>query len=329
MNRRESLWTLGSAFTLLSSATPSTVAKPTGMAMELVVPFSAGGISSQLAQFLSAELQRRGHQVTVQYKPDGTGMIASEYIERRASTEVPCVLVGGSSIYVSAPVANPAFYKEPLKQYELLTTVARSPQVLIARQDKLTDLAQLGRVKEKERICSVTGIGADSHLAYQYFKKTVMPLGQPFISGGDSSSIRRVLAGEVLLATVNLSSCMLFFEKGLSFLASTGAQALEWPDKKPTPTFASLRTAHLDKEELVYYGWDVLSAPRSLSPSVIGGLRAALTDVVQSPAMATYRQRYRQQDWSMTDTEFAAFVEKERKKWSEVIQWIGIEEVFD
>ena len=329
MNRRESLWTIGSAFSLLPALTGLSHELPTGMALELVVPFAEGGISSQLASFLSAALKRRGYTVSLQHKPDGTGMVASEYIQRNAKHDKPCVLVGGSSVYVSAPVANPAYYNDPLTQYEMLVTVARSPQVLIARQDKLLDLAQLRQVSEKQRTCAVSGIGSDSHVAYQYFKKTVMPLGQPFVSAGDATSIRRLMAGDVLLATVNLSSCRLYFDQGLSFLATTSEEPMIWPNKMPTPTFASLNDMKDGDARFVYYGWDVLSAPRSLGSSVLSSLRAMLSDVLESREMSAYREEYRQQAWSMTDASFTAFVENERRKWSRLIHSINMEDMFD
>src|ERR1039458_7757654 len=97
----------------------------------LVVPFAAGGGVDVLARPFAKELGDALKQtVIVETKPSATGQIGATEVARSAADGYTLLI--SSAAFGTTPAFYPKVPYDPLKDFELVTILASTPQVLVA-----------------------------------------------------------------------------------------------------------------------------------------------------------------------------------------------------
>jgi tripartite-type tricarboxylate transporter receptor subunit TctC len=285
--------------------------------IKLVVPFAQGGISSQLAVFLGNTMfSQKGVPCKLLHIPGHGGMTAADFVDRQSSPHQPAILMAGPSIYSTGSMANPEYHIDPFKRLNLISTIAQSPLVLISQKKITPDLNAFSRTSQGKRRVGINGFGTASHVVAHYFHKKIMPLGKIFVTGGDVSSIGRLLNNEIDCAIVNIASCIEFFEGDLAFLASTGQRPVPWITQTTTPTFAELKPAN---GNFSFFSWDCLAAPKNLPPSVQEWLTRSFNLIKGTTAFQKYIAARKQDRLDLNEEEFKMLVNEQIKNWEQLV----------
>ena len=131
----------------------------------LVVPFAAGGGVDVLARPFAKELGDALKQtVIVENKPSATGQIGATEVARSAADGYTLLI--SSAAFGTTPAFYPKVPYDPLKDFELVTILASTPQVLVAsnnfRGNSVADILKIAKAGDSMNfaLSASTGIQA-------------------------------------------------------------------------------------------------------------------------------------------------------------------------
>ena len=100
--------------------------------ISVIVPFPPGGASDVTGRLITAKLAERvGQSVVVENKPGANGSLGAVAL-KQAAPDGYTLLIGSIGVFA----INPALFKDlrydPLKDFDLLSVIVRTPNVLVA-----------------------------------------------------------------------------------------------------------------------------------------------------------------------------------------------------
>jgi tripartite-type tricarboxylate transporter receptor subunit TctC len=288
--------------------------------IRLVVPFASGGGVDALARPLAKELGDILKQsVVVENKASATGQIGAADVARSAPD--------GYTLLISSTAfgATPAFYpKSPynaVKDFEAVTIIASTPQVLVAnaafKPSNVQELLRASRAGEpvKFALTATTGIQA---LATELLSSMGQVTFNKIPYKGAGPAITDLLGGQVDVMIDNPSSSMPHVRSGkLKLLATTGLKRMSVLPDVPTvaevlPGFEALN-------------WFVLAAPANTPPAILERLRAATNEAIKRPLLRQIFERDGLSPVMSTHAEAQEFVASEVTKWTRIVKERGLQ----
>ena len=132
--------------------------------IQLVIPFSPGGVSDQLARLIEIELSNDQYTIIVNYKVGATGAIAAKYV---ADTKNSTVLMLQSTGLISAPIINPSVNYDPLHDFALVKYLGAEPLLLVVKNDNtINNFGDFIKLSKTSTLpYGSGGIGSSQHLA--------------------------------------------------------------------------------------------------------------------------------------------------------------------
>jgi tripartite-type tricarboxylate transporter receptor subunit TctC len=224
-----------------------------------------------------------------------------------------------------AHAVNPWLYKlpyDPIKSFTPISILASGPNVLAINPslpvNSVKELIALAKQKPGELQYASAGVGSFQHLGGELFKLEagVDMLHVPFKGGGPS--MIDVIGGHTKLLFSSLVQTTPHIRSGKLKALGTGGSKRNavLPD---VPTIAE---AGVPGYEAVNW-WGVV-APAGTPAPVIARLHAAIREVQASPEVQKQLSSQGAEIVQMSPPEFAAFIEKEMKKWERVVKQGGI-----
>lgn len=301
----------------LRPAPPALLAEPGALGgtsgCRLVVPFEPGGISTLLAEALRADARDAGCEVL--HLPGHTNMRAAVHLLRHSPADGNTLLVCGPTIFTLGPALNPFLSIDPQRDFSLVAPLAVGPMVLVsARSAGYEHLGDLAAAPAPKR-CAVSGLGAPSHFVAAHIDAQIGPLGDAHNTEGDLPGIEGVLAGRFHSAVVSLGSCGDHLDGRLRFLATSGAEPLDWPDGRRTPTVNALSLA-AGRPGFVFENWLALAVPAKTPPAILQRLRAHYADTALAPAMTALLRRMGHRPLRLGLPALQAEIERYREDWT-------------
>ncbi|MES2184828.1 MAG: tripartite tricarboxylate transporter substrate-binding protein [Pseudomonadota bacterium] len=283
--------------------------------IRLVLPFAAGGGVDALARPLAREMGDILKQsMYVDVKASNTGQIGA--IEVAHAPADGYTLLISSAAFATTPAYYPKVPYDPVKDYEHITILASTPQVLVANAGyKATSVADVLRIaKSGEQVnfalSASTGIQAlatelMSSLGKADFTKV------PYKGAG--AAFADLIGGQVNLMIDNPASSMVHVRSGkLRLLATTGSKRMAaLPD---TPTVAETLPGF---EAL---NWFVLSAPAGTPPAILDKLHAAALEAMKRPALRQMFERDGLDLVGNSRSEARGFIAGETAKWTKIVK---------
>ncbi len=298
--------------------------------IELVVPFGANGITSQVARYFQVALSNMtGLPVQVAHQHGYTGMKAVEYAERHSRPQRPSLLIAGAVVSTAGVVASPMHNVRAVDQFRYVASLYRDDPVLIARQETVATLDDLKRVPLASRKCGISGVGAAGHLFSEMISRLAQPLGTYMVTQGDANAIERVLSGELTTAMVDKGSCHRYLDRGLSFLVNIGDGPVMNHRNQAVVTLAELLGNRL-KGSFFYYSWDAVLAPTNVPTPLIESLALDFQKIMAMPEYRAFRGERGLAALNLSERDFSRFVAQQRKVWEQAVEFFNInaEEAF-
>lgn len=264
--------------------------------IRLIVPFSPGGTSDNLARGLAKDMGKRlGQAVIVENKPGAGTAIGSQQVARSAPD-------GYVLLWITPPFAiNETLMKNTLaydarKDFTAVADVGATPLILVVNSDsKITTFKQLVELAKKSADKPLTygtsGLGGSPHLSTVMFAKAADVKLTHIPYRGSSLAGTALLANEVDLIFDTPLLTLPHVQAGkFTALAQTGVErSPQFPD---TPTMRELGLKDYEAGS-----WFSVLAPAGTPKPIIDKLNKTIREV---QADKTFQDTFRKQGVVMT-----------------------------
>jgi len=283
----------------------------------VVVPFPPGGASDVTARLVSNKLSERiGKSVIIENRAGANGGLGAAGV-KSAAPDGYTLLIGSIGVYA----INPSLYKnlkyDPLKDFDLLSLLVRTPNVLVANPNfpvnSAADLIAYLKKNPNQVTFASSGVGSSDHLTAALFWEKTGTTGVHVPYKGGGPAINDLMGGHANVSFQNLGAVAQHIKAGkLKALAVTGdKRAAALPDV-PTAAEAGI-------PDLVVYSWQAAAAPKGLTADVRTKLESEFAAAVNSPDV---KKQFNDMGFDVVGTNGAQFLEflaSETQRWKKVI----------
>ncbi len=284
----------------------------------LIVPAAPGGTTDIAARLLSDKLGAAlGTTVVVENRAGAAGIIGSQALVRAAPDGYTIGFgnIGPNSINYSLYKSLP--YKPT--DFSPITLVISVPNILVVNsKSPYTSVKELvdGIKADPKGIYSFgsSGTGQSPHLSSEMFAQRTGLSMTHIPYKGMGPAVAALLGGQVTFLIDNLPSSIAFIRSGqFRALAITGAQRS--PELPDVPTMAEAGI-----KDMVVTAWFGLLAPAGTPKEIVDKIQQATKKVIETPEM---QKRFIEMGGTTsgnTPAEFAAFIDKERASWKQIVE---------
>ncbi|MEI7428469.1 MAG: tripartite tricarboxylate transporter substrate binding protein [Betaproteobacteria bacterium] len=253
--------------------------------VKLIVPYGPGGAVDITARILAKDLSSMwGQQVVVENKPGAAGMIAANTVAK-SSPDAYTLLITDDGVLISMPQIQKNMPYDPLGDLLSIGMVCMFPYVMVTNSKTniktMNDLISVAKGSQKGLDYATNGVGSTHHLTWESFQKTAGIKLNHIPYKGAAAALQDVVAGEVSLMIVAVSTALPFIKDGrLVPIAIGSLERLASIANVPTisesgyPGFEAI-------------AWQGVLAPKGTSPALIEKISNDMRKITQS---ASYKE---------------------------------------
>jgi len=287
----------------------------------LIVPYAAGGGNDVMARIVADKMAAAlGQPIVVENRGGAGGSIATRAVAH-APADGYTLGLGGTGTLAIDPTLYPNVGYDPRKDFAPIGLIATSALVVLVHPSvpakTIPELIALAKKEPGKLAFASAGVGSGIHLGAELFasmsgiKLTHIPYK------GSAPALTDLLGGHVQIYFSSLPPAIGLVQDGkVRALAVTGPERSKiFPD---LPTVAE--TGLPGYAAVLHYG---IVAPAGTPKPVVARLAAALRAAIASPDVATKIATDGAEIMGMTPEEYAADIDHEEAKWSEVVRRSG------
>ena len=284
----------------------------------VVVPFPPGGASDVTARLVGNKLSERlGKSVIIENRAGANGGLGAAGV-KTAAPDGYTLLIGSIGVYAINPVLYKNLKYDPLKDFDLLSLLVRTPNVLVTSPDfPVKDTAELiaHLKKNPEKITfASSGTGSSDHLTAVLFWQKSGTTGVHVQYKGGGPAINDLMGGHANASFQNLGAVAQHIRAGkLKALAVTGEKRADALPDVPTLAEAGV-------PDLVVYSWQAAAAPRGLPAEVRAKLERELAATANSPDVKKQFNDIGFDVVASNGTQFNEFLVGETQRWKKVVE---------
>ena len=312
-------WLLCAALAVASAAAQAAFPeKP----IQVVVPFSAGGISDLAARLVADKMQARlGQPVIVENKPGAAGMIGASDVAHARPDGYRILLGSNSTNAINSSIYAKMSY-DIAGGFAPISLAGEIPSVLVARRD--FPAASVAQAIEYARSKPGTVSFANGNTTGRVSGETLnrMAPGMNMINvqyKGEPNGMKDVLGGQVDLMFLNLPVAYPNIVDGRvkALGLPGGARVQELPD---VPLIGETVPGYE-----IPNGWLAFFAPAGTPPEIVDALNGAIVSALADPEVkAKLKTSGGYIVKSSTPAELAERVRSEIGRWAELVSAAGI-----
>lgn len=284
--------------------------------VRIVVPFPPGGTTDILARQLAAELHKVwGQTVVVENRAGASGTIFSE--------QLAAMPPDGYTLMLTAThhVINPGLYKnlryDTRTAFTPISLVASVPNVLVVNHAfpprTVQELIAYARQHPGKVDFGSSGTGGANHLSGELFKSMTGIQMTHIPYKGAAPALNDLLGGQIPVMFDSVPGVIQHIKSGR--LRALGVTSLK---RSPAlPAVPTLDEAGVKGFEAT--AWFGLYGPGRMAPDLARKLSSDVLKALASPEVRKEFSAQGAEPGTMTQPQFAAFVDAEITKWSKVI----------
>jgi tripartite-type tricarboxylate transporter receptor subunit TctC len=289
--------------------------------VRFIVPFAPGGSTDTLARALGQKMSEGfGQQVVIDNRTGANGNIGME-IAAKAPPDGHTIVLG----YIANVAIGPSLYEklpfDPVRDYEAVTLLATSPNVLVAHPSvqatNLKELIALAKAKPAALNFASASVGSVGHLTGELINQLAGIRMVHVAYKGSGQAVTDLLGGHIQLMFSGFSSVMPHIKAGkLRALAQTGEKRS--PALPDVPTIAEQGFPKF--EATAWYG---VHAPAKTPKPIVNRLNAEIVKALKLPDV---RERLGSLGFEIvgsTPEYYAGYIKSEIKKWAKVVRASG------
>ena len=308
------------ALAWLGALAPSAWAQewPAAKPVRIVVPFSPGGSSDQLARLLAPELAATfGQQFYIENRGGSSGAIGAAQVANSAPDGYTLVNAGSGPL-LTGPAINPNVGYDPLKDFTHIAMIAADSFVLVANPALgVKSIKDLVRIGQSGNLTSASpGAGSLGHLILERFKRSAKLNIQHVPS--PNSGMQDVLGNHINLTFTTLLTAGLQIRGGLLVpLAVTSPT--RHPSYPEIPTFAEQGFPDVRGDT-----WFWLAGPSGLPHFVVQQLNQETRRIVKTPKLQEQFNKLSLLTQDLDPAGVTKFVADEYAYWGPLAKEIGL-----
>ena len=288
--------------------------------IRMVVPYPPGGPTDITARVVAAEMSKTiGQNIVIDNRPGASGMIGSEMVTK--STPDGYTLLANASIHVINPSVYPDMRFDAIKDFTPITQLAQVPLVLVVPANSpiksVKDLVEYAKANPGKVNFGSAGSASAQHLAGESFKIAAGIQMQHIPYKGSAPALTDLAGGQLQLMFDSMPSATPMINSGKlrAIAVTTTTRAKARPD---LPTIAESGFPGFDIST-----WYAYWAPKGTPADVVEKLAASAAQALKNPEVIAKYEAMGAEPVGSTPAQFAAYVESEAKKWSEIVKKSG------
>jgi tripartite-type tricarboxylate transporter receptor subunit TctC len=310
---------------LLTVAAGCLVAVPASFAItdypkeriEIVVPFTAGGITDTIARLIAERMQVSLKQpVTVVNRPGGGTNIGAASVANSQPNGYTMLLNAPASFVINQFIYNTLPY-DPDTAFTPVCLAATFPNVLVVHPGvgvkTIQALIEKAKANPGKIEYAIAGIGATSHLSAALFAEMagIDVVAIPY--KGTSQSLPDLVGGRVAFTIDNVGPILPFIKSGqlIALGVSTRQPVSLLPGVPPIDT--ALKGYELSS-------WNVLAMPAKTPKEIVNLVGKECDRVVNLPDIAEKMRSFGAEPVGGTPEKTAEFLKSERPRWEAAIK---------
>ncbi|NYT83114.1 tripartite tricarboxylate transporter substrate binding protein [Alcaligenaceae bacterium] len=291
------------ACVLSGGAVASQAAYP-AKALQLVVPFPAGGsvdiVSRAYAQQLSSLM---GQSVVVENKAGANGVIGAQYVAN-AKPDGYTLLMASSGTFTITPALQKTSF-DPVKSFTYIGLVTNYTNVLLVNKDShyqsVGEIIEQAKKKPGEVTFGSSGVGGSNHLGGELlaYRAGVEMLHIPYT--GNAPAMTDLIGGRIdFMFDITTTA--------RNHVAGGKVRPLAITSAEPNPVFPSVPTiAEAGFPTAEFNGWFGVMGPRGIPDDIAQKLSAANKKIIESPE---FQKQVLDWGYSIPKTDPSAMVER-------------------
>ena len=292
-------------------------------AIQMIVPFAAGGSTDTLARPLAEEMGKAlGGSIVIENRGGGGGSAAIDLVAR-AVPDGHTVLLGSIGPLTVTQFLTKSWKTDPGAALTAIGMIADAPLVVVTgRKRGITSLKQLIEIARQSPDAityASASIGSSNHLGAILLEKATGIKTRHVPYRGAAPAIADLVAGHVDYMIAAVPSARGLIESGdLVALGVTGDKRAALFPNVPTSLEAGV-------DGFTITTWYGLCAPIGLPSEISARIATALETAMRD---ATLQQRIKDEGAvpsTLRGEDFARFMQGERKRWGALIAEAGID----
>ena len=288
--------------------------------IRMVVPYPPGGPTDITARVVAAEMSKTiGQNIVIDNRPGASGMIGSEMVTK--ATPDGYTVLANASIHVINPSVYPDMRFDAIKDFTPITQLAQVPLVLVVPANSpiksVKDLVEYAKANPGKVNFGSAGSASAQHLAGESFKIAAGIQMQHIPYKGSAPALTDLAGGQLQLMFDSMPSATPMINSGKlrAIAVTTTTRAKARPD---LPTIAESGFPGFDIST-----WYAYWAPKGTPADVVEKLAASAAQALKNPEVIAKYEAMGAEPVGSTPAQFAAYVESEAKKWSEIVKKSG------
>jgi tripartite-type tricarboxylate transporter receptor subunit TctC len=289
----------------------------------LVIPFAPGGSTSIIGRGIADKMSELlGEKIVVDNRPGAGGTVGTRAVARSDPDGYTLVLG-----YTGTLAIGPSLYKagyDPRKDFAPIGMIGNAPNSLVVHPSfpakTVAELVAYAKANPGKVNFGSAGAGTASHITGEYFARSagISLVHVPY--KGTGLALVDLIGGHIPMAFApipashpNVSGGTL---RALAVTSTTRSSLM--PD---VPTLAEAGLQGFDAS--LYYG---LAAPAGTPRPIVDKLNKALRDALASDEVKRQLTADGTEITPGTPEDYADFIDKDAKKWSELVKASGVEQ---
>lgn len=287
-------------------------------AIQMVVPYAAGGSTDLAGRIVAKALGERLHQaVVVENKVGAAGSVGVGQVARSAPDGYSLAVSGVAPTVLHQLLGRKLPY-DPQKDLNPVAYLGSSGMVIITRKDSpfknLRQVIEQAKAKPGTVSYGSAGHASPAHLATEYLSSMAGIRMNHIPYAGDSALMGDLMSGRIDIATVGIASVFSHMTAGsVTALALTSRERLKSFPALPTVAEAGFAGYEADI-------WNLLVLPKNTPQEVDAKLNATVNKLIGEKAVQDGLLGLGFTARPMSIPEINEFIRAEREKWTKVIR---------
>ena len=291
--------------------------------IRIVVGFAPGGPADVMARLIGQRMTSiLGQSIVVDNRPGAGGTIGARAVAE-SDPDGYTLLLGNTSTLIISPLIYRQVNYDPVKGFAPVASLGTTSNVLIVNPGlaaaSVQELIALARKNPGKLNYSSAGIGTPPHLIGEMFKQRLGLdiVHVPYKGGGPS--VQAVVAGETQFSFENPAPSLPLVRAGnVRALAVTSETRHSQTPELPTMIEAGV-------PDFTSVSFTAVVAPAGTPAAIVSRLSDAINESLNSPEVAGALVKLSVDAKISSPEEFAAFLARERAKWTTVTKTAGIQ----
>jgi tripartite-type tricarboxylate transporter receptor subunit TctC len=290
----------------------------------LVIPFAPGGSTSIVGRVIADRMsQLLGESIVVDNRPGAGGTVGTKLVAK-SEPDGYTLLLG----YTGTLAIGPSLYKnvgyDPRKDFAPIGMIGHAPNSLVVHPSfpakTVTELIAYAKAHPGQVNFGSAGVGTVSHICGEYFAQAAGITLVHIPYKGTAPALTDVLGGHIPMAFAPIPAAHANVSGGLlrALAVTSASRSTLLPD---VPTISESGLPGFDIS--LYYG---LVAPAGTPRAVIDKLNKELRAALASEEVKKQLSQDGTEITPGTPEDYAAFIDKDEKKWSQLLKVSGIEQ---